>query len=203
MDFLSAMEHRFACKRYDVGKPLTEEEVTAILDYGRLTPTSFGLELWSFHAVVSQEKKELLYHACFEQETVSTSAMTVALLVRTARYAEPDGEWVRKRGARFPGTLDFFVEDYRPYHTYLKEEGRLDCWLRSQGYLAIANMMTGARMLGIQSCAIEGFDEAKVLGILDAEPSQWQVSLLASFGYPDEDEREKIRVDLEELVTYH
>lgn len=203
MDFLSAMEHRFACKRYDLSKPLSEAEISLILDFGRLTPTSFGLELWSFHAVVGQEKKERLYRACFEQETVSTSAMTVAVLVRTASYADPDLRWVRERGERFPGSLDFFVEDYRPYHTFLKEEGRIDCWLRSQGYLAIANMMTGARTLGIQSCAIEGFDEEKVLAVLGADPAAWQVSLLATFGHPGEEEREKIRLGLDELVTYH
>lgn len=203
MDFLSAMEHRFACKRYDLEKPLSESEITSILDFGRLTPTSFGLELWSFHAVVSHKKKMELYHACFEQETVSTSGMSVVVLVRTAGFADPDGPWVRERGARFPGSLDFFVEDYRPYHTFVTETGRTDCWLRSQGYLAIANMMTGARTLGIQSCAIEGFDEEKVLAVLGADPAAWQVSLLATFGHPDEEEREKIRLGLDELVTYH
>jgi nitroreductase len=203
MDFHSAMKHRFACKRYDQSKMLTEAEIARILDFGRLTPTSFGLEPWSFHAVVSREKKEQLHRACFEQETVSTSAMTVAVLVHTASYMDPDGRWVRNRGARFPGSLDFFVEDYRPYHTFLKEEGRIDCWLRSQGYLAIANMMTGARTMGIQSCAIEGFDEEMVLTVLGAERAHWQVSLLASFGHPAEAEREKIRLHAEELVVFH
>ncbi len=203
MDFHGAMESRFACKRYDRTQPLTEAEISRILDWGRLTPTSFGLELWSFHAVVSEEKKKLLYRACFEQETVSTSAMTVAVLVRTASYADPDGKWVRERGARFPGSLDFFVEDYRPYHTFLATEGRIDCWLRSQGYLAVANMMTGARTLGIQSCAIEGFDEEKVLAVLEADPGAWQVSLLASFGHPAEAQREKIRLAADQLVVFH
>ncbi|MGI6490357.1 MAG: NAD(P)H-dependent oxidoreductase [Spirochaetales bacterium] len=203
MDFLSAMKRRFACKRYDQSNPLTEAEISQILEFGRLTPTSFGLEPWSFHAVVSGEKKEQLYRACFEQETVSTSAMTVAVLVHTAPYMDPDGRWVRERGGRFPGSLDFFVEDYRPYHTFLAEEGRIDCWLRSQGYLAIANMMTGARTMGIQSCAIEGFDEQKVLAVLGADPARWQVSLLASFGHPAEAEREKIRLSAEELVVFH
>ena len=99
--------------------------------------------------------------------------------------------------------LQVFIDDYRPYYDFLKAEGRLDCWLRSQGYLAIANMMTGAAALGIQSCAIEGFDEKNVLRVLDVKPEQWQVSLLATFGYPAEDERPKIRESLENLVSFH
>lgn len=203
MDFLFAMEHRFACKRYDQSRPLTNEQIDLILNYGRLTPTSFGLELWAFHVAIGSEMKERLYRACFEQETVLTSAMTIALVVRTAPYADPDGPWVRERGSRFPGSLDFFIEDYRPYHTFLAQEGRIDCWLRSQGYLAVANMMSGARTLGIQSCAIEGFDESQVLDALGIEPGHWQVSLLASFGYSAEEERPKIRLALSDLVTYH
>ncbi len=201
--FLSAMQHRFACKRYDLDHPLTQREMEQILEYGRLTPTSFGLELWSFHAVVSQEKKEALYRACYEQETVRTSWMTVAVLVRTAPYADPDGTMVRERGARFPGSLAYFIEDYRPYYEYLIETDRVQCWLRAQGYLAIANMMTGARAMGIQSCAIEGFDEEQTLALLGADPEHWQVSLLATFGHPAEEERPKIREPLDSLVSWY
>ncbi|ADY12758.1 nitroreductase family protein [Sphaerochaeta globosa] len=203
MDFLEAMQHRFACKQYDRQRMLEELEIHTILEYGRLTPTSFGLELWSFHVVKSFQKKEALFHACFDQESVRTSAVTVAVLVRTAAFANPDGDLVHTRGKRFPDPLPVFIDDYRPYYEFLKSEGRLDCWLRSQGYLAIANMMTGSAAMGIQSCAIEGFDEKKVLRVLDANADQWQVSLLATFGYPAEQERPKIRESLDELVVYH
>ena len=203
MDFLEAMQHRFACKLYARKRMLDDSQITNILEYGRLTPTSFGLELWSFHVVKSLEKKEALFHACFDQESVRTSAMTVAVLVRTSAFANPDGDLVHTRGKRFGDPLCVFIDDYRPYYDFLRSEGRLDCWLKSQGYLAVANMMTGAAAMGIQSCAIEGFDERKVLRVLDVSSDQWQVSLLATFGYPAEEERPKIREDLDSLVTYY
>ncbi|HNZ94890.1 MAG TPA: nitroreductase family protein, partial [Sphaerochaeta sp.] len=88
-----------------------------------------------------------------------------------------------------------------PYYEFLRDNHRLEEWLRSQGYLAIANMMTGARSLGIQSCAIEGFDEEGVLRVLGIDPEEWLVSLLCTFGHAAEEERPKIRVPLDELVT--
>ncbi len=203
MDFLDAMKHRFACKRYDENRPISEAQLKNILEYGRLTPTSFGLELWAFHVVRSAGKKEALFHACFDQESVATSAATIAVVVRKAAFANPDGELVHSRGRRFPDPLPVFIDDYRPYYEFLKGEGRLDCWLRSQGYLAIANMMSGAAMMGIQSCAIEGFHEEQVLQVLGLDGRHWQVSLLSTFGYPDEEERPKIRESLEDLVVYH
>ena len=125
------------------------------------------------------------------------------VLARTKQFANPYGELVRERGRRFPDPLQVFIDDYRPYYDFLKAEGKLSCWLRSQGYLAIANMMTGAAAMGIQSCAIEGFDEKKVLKVLDFDPNVWQVSLIATFGYPAEAERPKIRESLEHLTTFH
>jgi len=46
-DFLEAMQRRFACKLYD-GQPLPREIEDYILDCGRLSPSSFGLEHWKF-----------------------------------------------------------------------------------------------------------------------------------------------------------
>ncbi|MDD3929174.1 MAG: nitroreductase family protein, partial [Sphaerochaeta sp.] len=64
MEFLEAMHHRFACKKYDEKQRIGEAQLKEILEYGRLTPTSFGLELWSFAVVRTQEKKQELFHAC-------------------------------------------------------------------------------------------------------------------------------------------
>ncbi|NCC66030.1 MAG: NAD(P)H-dependent oxidoreductase, partial [Spirochaetia bacterium] len=188
---------------YDVSKPLNEYQIARILEFGRLTPTSFGLELWAFHVVKSQQKLEALFHACFDQETVGSSVFTVAVLVRTAAFANPDSELVKSRAGRFGDPLKVFIDDYRPYYEFLKQENRLGCWLKSQGYLAVANMMTGACTLGIQSCAIEGFDEQKVLDVLKVSSRAWQVSLLATFGYSMEEERPKIRESLDSLTVYH
>ncbi len=64
-------------------------------------------------------------------------------------------------------------------------------------------MMSAAAHWGIQSCAIEGFEEDKVSQLLGIDQSKWVISLLITLGYPDEPMREKVREPLAELVTYH
>ena len=202
MTFLEAMQSRFACKFYSDEK-IEEDEILSILEYGRLTPTSFGLEMWSFHVVENQAMREQLFHACFDQGSVLSAPFSIITLCRPPSFLHPDGPYVKARGERFPGELSLFVEDYRPYYEFLAEEGRLECWSRSQGYLAVANMMTGAAALGIQSCAIEGFDEEAVLTLLGLDKKEWMVSMVIPFGYPAEPERPKIRASLDELVVRH
>ena len=201
-DFIQTMHTRFACKKYE-NKPIPKKTLEFILEVGRLSPTSFGLEGWAFHVVQSPLLRKQLTKACFDQESVATAPVTMIITALTASSYKPTGSFVTQRGVRFPGTLDEFVADYEGYYYFLKKEGRIDCWSRAQCYIAAANMMTAAATETIQSCAIEGFDEDQVAKIINLEQHTWQVSLLITFGYPAEPVREKIREPLANLVTYY
>ena len=67
----------------------------------------------------------------------------------------------------------------------------------------MANMMTTAAFLGIDSCPIEGFNREKLdnylsdKGILDL--NEWGVSVMVSFGYRNEDITPKTRRPVEEM----
>ena len=200
--FLSVMRTRFACKRYG-DTPITDRRLAGILEAGRLSPTSFGLEGWKFHVIQDRKLREDVTKACFDQQSVATAPVTIAIAALKAPSYEPDGPFVAQRGKRFPGTLEEFIADYRGYYEFLASQGRLDCWSRAQCYIASANMMHAAACEGIQSCAIEGFDESHMARLLRLDTVRWQVALAITFGYQDEQSRIKIREPIEELVEYH
>ncbi|MFA6732372.1 MAG: nitroreductase family protein [Sphaerochaeta sp.] len=200
MNFEQAMEHRFACKKY-LDKDLEQEKLEKILTYGRLTPTAFGLEGWAFHVVTTSHRGQLAA-ACFDQESVLMAPVSIVLVSYTADSYDPRGPFVAQRASRF-GALEPFIEDYEGYYQFLKKAKRLDSWSLSQCYLAAANMMTGAKMLGVDSCALEGFDNDRVLGLLGLSQKKYQVALVIPFGYAAQKERPKIRMDMGSLVTYH
>jgi nitroreductase len=199
--FLSAMERRYACKLYD-SKPLSEELTAFILECGRLSPSSFGLEHWKFVAAMGEALSEGLFEACFSQESVRTAGLGIVILVRRADVYDPDSAFVRSRAERFPGGHPVFREDYKGYYAFLKAGGRLEEWAKSQSYIALANMMTGAAAAGIDSCAIEGYKEEAVLSAVGADPLRWRVGVVAVFGRSAEPPREKIREPLSDLVEY-
>lgn len=64
-------------------------------------------------------------------------------------------------------------------------------------------MMTAAAELDIDSCAVEGFNREKIetilaeKGILDTK--EWGVSVMAGFGYRDQDITPKRRQPMEEV----
>jgi nitroreductase len=172
----------------------------AILEAGRLSPSSFGLEHWAFYVARSRELKDTLFEACFGQENIKTASFVVAIAVRSARHYRPDADFVRARAERFPGGLGVFVDDYRGYWEYLEGAGLTDHWARAQGYIACANMMTEAAAVGVDSCAIEGYKEDAVIASLALDPLDWRISILVPFGYRDEEAREKIREPYDSVV---
>jgi nitroreductase len=200
--FLEAMQRRYACKLYD-GSELSSELEEYILECGRLSPSSFGLEHWKF--VVTKgltPMRESLFKACFAQEAVSSAGLVITILVRAAAAYDPDSGFVVSRSERFPGGHPVFHADYVGYHGFLDRVGRIEGWARAQAYIACANMMTGAAAAGIDSCAIEGFDEEAVLAALGVDPTEWRVGLMAVFGRSAEPPREKIREPLDRVVEY-
>jgi nitroreductase len=198
---LSAMERRYACKRFDSSKKITQQDLDLILEAGRLSPSSFGLEHWHFFVSREQNILDRFYKACFAQENIRTCAALVTIAVPSAPAYHPESDFVRTRSERFPGGYPVFVDEYRPYWEFLAQNGSVEAWARAQGYIAAANMMTMAASLGIDSCAIEGYNEEAVLAILELPRKAWRISLLLPLGYRDEPLREKIRMPKESIVT--
>lgn len=197
---LSAMTARYACKRFDPLRSVDPDRRRDILEAGRLSPSSFGLEPWIFVVADSRGLKDRLFGDCFDQENIRTASFVVTIAVRTARHYAPDSDFVRQRAERFPGGLPAFIDEYRGHWEFLEENDLTEHWARAQGYIACANMMTAAASMGIDSCAIEGYKEDAVRLTLGLDIADWRISILIPFGYRDEEMREKIREPYESIV---
>ncbi len=198
--FLVAMGDRYACKRFDPTLPLPAEAEAYILECGRLSPSSFGLEPWTFRVFRGGPRSREFSDVCLGQEAALTSPFAVVVTTRKPEAFDPDSGFVRARSERFPGGHPVFKADYEGYYRFLEREGRLPHWSRAQAYIAGANMMTGAAAAGIDSCPIEGYDEEKLAAFLGPDAADEAPGLVLLFGYRAEDERPKIRETLESIV---
>ncbi|WP_440994413.1 nitroreductase family protein [Cysteiniphilum litorale] len=46
MNYIELLEQRFACKKFDPTRKISANDKAFILEAGRLSPSSFGLEPW-------------------------------------------------------------------------------------------------------------------------------------------------------------
>lgn len=192
------LTYRFACKHY-LNRQVEEEKLKVILEAGRLSPSSFGLEPWCFHITRSCD----ILSECYYQESMKSAPITIVITVKKEKSFDPYSAFVKERASRFPDPLEVFIDDYKGYYEMLKREGRVDMWSRSQSYIAAANMMTAAAELGIESCAIEGYDNDRLISALGLDNAEDEVGIVIAFGYSAEEERPKIRETLESITVDH
>jgi len=204
-EFSKAMDFRHACKLFDENKTISDEEINFILEAGRKSPSSFGMEAWKFLVITNEELKAKLRPACWDQAQV-TSCSHLVIVLAGIESVKPESGEVRKRFARreMPeDTLEFYLGLYASHlEQVLSSDENIYAWTSKQSYIAAGNMMTAGATLGIDSCPIEGFDKNQVEEILGLEKTKYQLSLVLPFGYRINPQSEQQRLAFEDIVEF-
>ena len=209
---LDIFRRRVSTRHYDPARKISAEDFAAILDFGRLSPSSVGSEPWKFLVIQNQGLREKIKPVAWGmQATIAEASHLVILLAKKhARYDSPFFSELMNRRGFTPEQRAAALERYRSFQIHdiaiADDERALFDWASKQSYIALANMLTGAAMLGIDSCAVEGMDYAAVehilaqAGLLD--PAEYGVSVAATFGYRARDIQPKPRRDAAETVVW-
>lgn len=205
--FMEAMEFRHACKIFDETKKISDEDMNFILEAGRKSPSSFGMEPWKFLVITNEELKVKLRPFCWDQPQITTCSHLVVILA-AIENVKPESGIPRKKFARreMPEEkYDFYLNLYKNHLTYTKTllcDENVYYWTARQTYIAFGNMMTAAAIKGIDSCPIEGFEKEKVEEVLGLDTTKYQVSVISPFGYRVNPQSKQLREPIEDIVEY-
>lgn len=199
MSFLSNLEWRYAAKKFDTTKKVSDEDLNKILEAIRLTPTSFGMQPYHFYIVTNQEKKDAIQAAAWNQPQIGTSSHLIVMCARNDLMAVKDeyfdamsggNEEIRTSLSGFEQMVTGFLPNASPE------------WAKKQVYIAQGFALAACAELQIDSCPMEGFDASAVSKILDV-PSNLDVAVMIPVGYRavDEHPRPKFRFPKEKIFT--
>lgn len=192
---LKAFNFRYACKEFDPTKKISEADFNFILETGRLSPSSFGFEPWRFLVVQNQElRNKIKEFAWGAQKQLPSASHFVILLARKeidtkagSEYTTNIMEKVQKLPLEIVKMKSEFYSNFQNKDFDLTDERKLFDWASKQTYIPLANMMTSAAQIGIDSCPIEGFDRNKINEILAEEglidSNHFSASVMVAFGY--------------------
>jgi nitroreductase len=213
-EILDAFQFRHATKAFDPDKKISDDDFNFILETGRLSPSSVGFEPWKFLIVQNPELRNKLKPVSWgaQGQLPTASHFMIILARKDARF---DSEYVQNHLKNVKQMPDEVIETvssrYRSFqesdlHLFESERALFD-WSSKQTYIALANMMTTAAQIGIDSCPMEGFDYDSVNKILEEEglleDGQLAASLMVAFGYRAKDpERPKTRKDMDQTVKW-
>ena len=203
--FTEAMQFRHACKLFDNSKKIAEETLHYILEMGRTSPSSFGMEPWKFLVVRNNALKAKLRPLCWDQPQITTCSDLVIILA-AIESVRPQSGIPQKRFARRPlppEQIEAYIELYGNFLVdTLSSDEKTYCWTARQTYIALANMMTAAAYAKVDSCPIEGFEKEKVEEVLEIDTSKYQVAVMVTFGYRVNPQNEQLRLPFEEVVEF-
>ena len=204
MNYLEILKFRHACKIFDESKKIGAGEFDFILEAGRLSPSSTGLEQWDFLVVQNKELREKIKAVSWNQVQITSCSHLVVILAKIkevkvgssyidkmiARRADKDPEAIAAR-QKFFLLSNFKNDDELTFQ-----------WSHEQCMIAATNMMNAAASLGIDSCPMEGFDRHALNEILGLDESEKRVAIIVPFGYRLNPQPEKLRRQRSEVVTW-
>lgn len=214
-DILNAFHFRHATKEFDPDKKIPEDDFRFILETGRLSPSSFGFEPWRFLVIQSPALREKVKNTAWgAYGKLPEASHFVIILARTKVDTKYDSDYLKDHFKNEKNLSEDFMAKYlekieqfqKVDFNLLDGERPLYDWAGKQTYIALANMMTAAAQIGIDSCPIEGFDIEKMNQLLDEEglleDGHFSISVMSAFGYRAKEQSPKTRRSFDDVVKY-
>ena len=204
MNYLEILKFRHACKIFDESKKIGAGEFDFILEAGRLSPSSTGLEQWDFLVVQNKELREKIKAVSWNQVQITSCSHLIVILAKIKEVKVGSSYIDKMIARRADKNIEAIAERQKFFllSNFKNDDELTFQWSHEQCMIAATNMMNAAASLGIDSCPIEGFDRHALNEILGLDESEKRVAIIVPFGYRLNPQPEKLRRQRAEVVTW-
>ncbi|MGC1631300.1 MAG: NAD(P)H-dependent oxidoreductase [Gelidibacter sp.] len=206
MSIIESLKWRYATKKFDPNKHLSDKKLHILKEAFNLTATSFGLQTISLVIIENKTLRNQLLEAAYNQrQIVDASHLLVFCINDTIKEEHVDDLYDNIIHLRqTPETiLEPYRNDLKLMMQNMSQEEQQE-WSIKQVYIAIGNLMTVCAVERIDSCPMEGFDRAQFDAILNLKDKGLKSVLLLPVGYRAEDDMfsgfKKVRKKLHDAV---
>ena len=198
---------RYATKKFDATKIISNHDLEVIKESLRLTPSSYGLQPLHFLIVENKAIREQLVPASYGQTQVKDASHLIVIcaisniqdehvdeyLENIIQTRSSDAEKVNNYGSFIKSTLSNFSSDEKLI------------WASKQAYIALGQILHTCASLRIDATPMEGFNGDSYSEILGLKNDNLTPVLVCPIGYRhDEDTTQyhsKVRKDHRDLFN--
>jgi len=207
MDILKSLKWRYATKKFDSSKKITENQLNLLLEATNLAATSYGLQPFQILVVEDKAIREKLKAAAWNQTQVTDASQVIIFAAKTNLSVGDVDEFVERMSkirkipadslAEYAGMMKNTIQTRTPEV--------LTQWAARQAYIALGFLLVSAATQEIDACPMEGFDPAVFDEILDLKSKGLTSVVMATIGYRAADDHyqqlAKVRKELKDIVT--
>lgn len=203
--FLDHQNWRYATKKFDATKKISNEDLNTLKEAIRLSSSSYGLQPYKVIIVENPELRAKIQPVAWGQSQIVDASHLIVFANRTTiNDTEIDAFF-----ENISKTREIPLEALSGYQGFLKgkinelSEDAQNIWNSKQTYLALGNLLNAAAELKIDVTPMEGFSPAQVNEILGLNALGLNASLIATVGYRHTEDAtqhlKKVRKSNEEL----
>tara|TARA_B110000967_G_scaffold79686_1_gene82414 strand:- start:1015 stop:1644 length:630 start_codon:yes stop_codon:yes gene_type:complete len=176
---------RYATKEFNSEKKITNSDLEIIKESIRLSPSSYGLQLFKVFIIESQKLKDKLRKVSFNQSQISDASHLFVFCNYTKVLEKDIDLYIQNKSLtqQMPITKNEGYGVFLKKNLLKKETEETSIWTNNQVYIALANLMTTCASLKIDSCPIEGFEASKYNEILNINERNMNAAVVCAVGY--------------------
>ena len=207
MNTLESLNWRYATKKFDAERTLSDDQVHQLLEAGNLAASSYGLQPYQLLLIKNQELQDKLVPHSYNQNQVADASHVIVIAVRTdvdANYINAFAARIEKERGLDAGSMDGYKDQMLGTIGKMSPE-KLYQWSAKQAYIVLGTLLAAAAAMKIDACPMEGFVAAEYDELLDLKNQNLRSVLVLPVGYRSEEDatqhQKKIRQSLDEIVV--
>ena len=188
---LASLSWRYAVKKFDPKKKLSEEQLHLTQEVLRLSASSFGIQPWRFIFVSDAATKEKLIERAMNQPQVRDCSSLVVLCRTETCNAEDVDRYIESmahtRGMTKEKLAKFEVS-IKEFLVSMKSE-QIAAWMEQQVFIALGGLLTVCAQHRIDSCPMGGFERDGVDEVLGLRKQGLRSVVLCALGFRAVDDK--------------
>lgn len=203
---IEKLQWRYATKKFDPSKILSEEKLHILKETFNLTATSFGLQPLKLVVLSNLKLKEKLVPFTYNQLQVRDASHVLILCIEK----KINENFILDHFKRVETTRNTPRTILEPFEKNLidsfteKNTSEIRDWMINQLYLTLGALLTVCAVEKIDACPMEGFKTEKYDELLELDKKGLESIIVLPVGYRDESDffinLKKVRRGLDELI---
>ncbi len=205
-NIIEMLNWRYATKKFDTSKTLSNNKINILKKAFNLTATSFGLQTISLVIVTNKELRKSLIEFSYNQKQVAEASHLLVLCIQD-NISDLDVINYYNNIKAIRNTPEEILKPYRNDLITMMQKMSIaerQQWSLNQAYIVLGNLMTVCAIEGIDSCPMEGFSSEAFDRVLQLNKKNLKSVLLLPVGYRAEDDLfagfKKVRKSIEETI---
>lgn len=191
MNITQALNWRYATKKFDTEKKLSDEQLLILTEALRLSPSSFGLQPWKFLIISNPDIRSKLREAGYGQPQITDASHLVVFAVPTGltdSLADEHIAEVAKATGQDVSALAAYRDMMAGAINNIPTMEARTAWAARQAYIALGVLLAAAATEGIDAGPMEGFNPVQFDEILGLKEKGLTTVVIAALGFRSPDD---------------